>query len=268
MQNNIEKTIKSYLPLILLWFFILIIWCANWYFLADKAMEARGTFGDMFGGINALFTGLAFATLIYTTWMQKEELALQREELAATRSEMKGQKEQLEQQSKTFELQRFETTLFSLLSIHESNLESVSIYGSLGASAFRLFWDSIKGEYERHPAIFINNSSNQILRLVIDDYETQYSKYHEQLGRYFRHLYRIFKFIHLSNIENKKWYASIIRAQLTSAEQIVLFYNCLSCHGKEKFKPLVEEYSLLNNLPIEFLIQPEHKILFQERAYD
>jgi hypothetical protein len=41
----------------------------------------RGQFGDMFGGINSLFSGLAFAGLIYTIMLQRNELALQRKEL-------------------------------------------------------------------------------------------------------------------------------------------------------------------------------------------
>lgn len=42
----------------------------------------------MFGAVNALFSGLAFAGIIYTIFLQKEELALQREELKANREEL------------------------------------------------------------------------------------------------------------------------------------------------------------------------------------
>lgn len=48
----------------------------------------RGQFGDMFGAVNALFSGLAFAGLIYTVLLQREELSLQREELKLTRREL------------------------------------------------------------------------------------------------------------------------------------------------------------------------------------
>lgn len=48
----------------------------------------RGQFGDMFGGINSLFSGLAFAGLIYTIMLQRNELALQRKELILTRNEL------------------------------------------------------------------------------------------------------------------------------------------------------------------------------------
>lgn len=51
-------------------------------------MDERGQFGDIFGGVNALFTGLAFAGVIYTILLQRRELELQREELRLNRAEL------------------------------------------------------------------------------------------------------------------------------------------------------------------------------------
>jgi hypothetical protein len=51
-------------------------------------METRGQFGDLFGGLNALFTGLAFAGVICTILFQSNELRLQREELKLQREEL------------------------------------------------------------------------------------------------------------------------------------------------------------------------------------
>ena len=48
----------------------------------------RGTFGDMFGAVNTLFSGLAFAGVIYAIILQQQELTLQREELKMTREEL------------------------------------------------------------------------------------------------------------------------------------------------------------------------------------
>lgn len=41
-----------------------------------------GEFGDAFGAVNALFSGLAFAGVIYAIFLQRQDLALQREELS------------------------------------------------------------------------------------------------------------------------------------------------------------------------------------------
>lgn len=51
-------------------------------------MEARGQFGDMFGGLNAIFSGLAFLGVIYAVLLQRTELELQRKELELTRKEL------------------------------------------------------------------------------------------------------------------------------------------------------------------------------------
>lgn len=45
--------------------------------------------GDMFGANNALFSGLALVGIIYTIYLQHEELKLQRNELKLTRLELK-----------------------------------------------------------------------------------------------------------------------------------------------------------------------------------
>jgi len=58
--------------------------------------------------IGTLFTGLAFAFLVYTARMQKDELELQRKELKDTRAEF-------EQQNNTMKRQRFESSFFNLL---------------------------------------------------------------------------------------------------------------------------------------------------------
>ncbi len=48
----------------------------------------RGTFGDLFGAVNALFSALAFAVLIYTIILQREEIKQNREEIILNRKEL------------------------------------------------------------------------------------------------------------------------------------------------------------------------------------
>lgn len=49
----------------------------------------RGTFGDMFGPVTALFSALALAAVAISIVLQSEELALQRQEIADNRAELK-----------------------------------------------------------------------------------------------------------------------------------------------------------------------------------
>ncbi len=57
-------------------------------------------FGDMFGFLSCLFSGLAFAGLIVTIRQQKEDLELQRKELQRANNEAAEQTEQFEEQTK------------------------------------------------------------------------------------------------------------------------------------------------------------------------
>jgi hypothetical protein len=76
------------------------------------------------------------------------------------------------------------------------------------------------------------------------------------------------KFVHQSDIDDKRLYTNLIRAQLSSYELVLLFYNCLSELGREKFKPLVEVYALLKTLPRDLLANaPDHVPLFANGAY-
>ena len=76
----------SYNALIVLFACVVATWAASGFLLYSD--EERGTFGDMFGAVNALFSGLAFAGIVYTILLQRRELELQREELHVTRLEL------------------------------------------------------------------------------------------------------------------------------------------------------------------------------------
>lgn len=77
-------------PLIILSTIIIILWAGSYFFIYNRISNwpARGTFGDSFGAINALFSGLAFGGIIYTILLQRKELTLQRQELSETRKEL------------------------------------------------------------------------------------------------------------------------------------------------------------------------------------
>ena len=70
---------------------VLVIWISSTMLIiyGIDNWPDRGTFGDLFGAVNALFSGLAFAGLIYTIVLQKRDLVLQRNEIAMNRAELK-----------------------------------------------------------------------------------------------------------------------------------------------------------------------------------
>jgi hypothetical protein len=69
------------------------------------SLESRGQFGDMFGAVNALFSGFAFLGIIYTIYLQRNELALQRDELRLTRQELTRTAEAQEKSEKALSKQ-------------------------------------------------------------------------------------------------------------------------------------------------------------------
>ena len=70
---------------------VIFLWGLSAYIImnAYPSWEVRGTVGDMFGAVNALFSGLAFAALIYTIILQREEIKANRSEIAQNRKELK-----------------------------------------------------------------------------------------------------------------------------------------------------------------------------------
>ena len=300
-MSNIKIRLSKRLICIIFVIVILVIWGVSWIILDMKIINPneRGVFGDKFGVVNSLFSGLAFAGLIITLFFQKEELELQRQELAETRKELEGQKKEFEEQNKIMRRQSFENTLFNMLSLQQEIVYKLSyidvnkIYDPThytavreikteynGRSVFEAFYNSI-------PVKYVNVNNNKI---------TEYTGIKECLSKtccenfaqikeitlfdhYFRHLYRIFKYIKESElIDDKKdnddvdderyRYSCIVRSQLSDYELVMLFYNCISINGKDKFKPLIEDFAVFNNIRYELLVDSDDHKFYKKSAFD
>lgn len=281
-----------------IWFIILgtiligILWVGSWFLIDLNIKEPtdRGTFGDKFGAINSLFSGLAFLGLIITLLFQKEELELQRQELAETRKELEGQKKEFEEQNKIMRRQSFENTLFNMLSLQQeivnksSYVDKKTIFDPTQYNGFReiktehngrmIFHDLYEGVVIKYVNIHGKTCEYYGVKSALSEVRYDiYSQIKETtlFDHYFRHLYRIFKYIKESKLisnEERYEYSSIVRSQLSDYEIVMLFYNCISTNGKDKFKPLIEEYAIFNNLRIGLLVSPSHKDLYNKSAYD
>jgi chromosome segregation ATPase len=79
---NILGWIGKYKFIIFIFLVVFGLWSGSWYWIdhyVDK--EKCGIFGDKFGAINSLFSGLAFAGVIVTLLMQIRELREQRDDI-------------------------------------------------------------------------------------------------------------------------------------------------------------------------------------------
>lgn len=283
MANNNKETKSNYRTIaicvsiitIIIWALSFLLFTTNW----DK--EERGTFGDMFGAVNALFSGLAFAGLIVTLIMQHEELGLQRNELAQTNDELAAQREEFVAQTKTMKIQRFENTLFNMLSLQQGIVNSLDYIPQDGAdpnleSRGKYVFDVF---YNKKITKFQYGNEQQIMGikgLIQAENDIQAYRRVSEISifdSYFRHLYRIFKYIDESQLidDTERYsYSCIVRAQLSDYELLLLFYNALTIddNGIYKFKNLIEKYAIFNNIREPMLArQHEDYKLYHGGAY-
>jgi len=277
--NKIKESIIEIVFGILLIIFIIIAWWGSWIWIDsniisdDKELSniaAAGAFGDKFGAVNSIFSGLAFGGIIFTILLQKKELRLQREELRETR-------EVFIIQNETLENQKFENTFFQMLNLFHSIINTLEIRRNndkevlyRGRDCFKYFVKQLKKEetttidsYNSFVNIKdfnqeVRNSSNLTLIEIQGIYDAVYQKHKSNLSHYFRTLYHIIKFIDESEIKDKRKYISITRAQLSSYEQVLLYYNCIHPNGNKRFKSLIEKYSLLHNIDSNELLHISH----------
>lgn len=257
---------------------IVVVWATAWFFInyfitdSTNTIEAalRGQFGDQFGAVNALFSGCAFAGIIFT-------ILLQRSDLIETREAMSHE--------------RFDSTFFQLLNLHMSITEKIETLGGSGKEAFVSFHGVLKSkDVDFYAFTALSKLSRDNIRQIIDSKIVNKDLYSQlidadvnniqtALGRgvkslenfldnnlamhegkivaaysaaaeatiddfahYFRNLYNILKFIdeaaHISDDERCR-YAKFIRSQLSEAELIVLFYNSIAeikLPGREKLE--------------------------------
>ena len=265
-----------FIGVIILWtVYLSIIWLSNWPLKEDK-----GEFGDTFGALNALFAGLAFAGVIYAILLQQRELKLQREELELQRKELEETRAEIRGQKETLQKQNFESSFFQLLNLHSEIVNSIVVpRGNIfqkdrdyiefsGRGCFGYLLGNLRNRLKE--AIDENRPKTEVFN---DTYEDKFfSIFQTYIGHYFRHLYNVVKFVHgheffdQKELKEKKRYTNFIRAQLSSNELGVLFYNCLSNRGA-KFKDLVEKYALFEDMPSDVLIDEEHRKFYAPSAY-
>lgn len=235
-------------------FVIVVVWLLVGLLLSSTQKEENLVSALESGG--SLFTALAFVAAGYVVILQRKsidlqrkDLELQREELKETREELKGQKEQMELQNATMKRQGFENTFFKM----------VSLYGEIVSMTKHRVDKNI--EYTgRDVYKYINSLLKDGMIKSFDNqgnapepktvYWNVYSKYENILGHYFRFCYRVVKYVNETDLDvaDKKGYVSILRSQISQAELDLIFYNCLFGHGVSKFKPLIEQYSFLEQL--------------------
>lgn len=235
--------------------------------IAGENGEA-GTFGDSFGALTSLFTGLAFVGLIITLRQQKAQIAMQREdlklqrvEMEAARAELSGQKEQMALQNQSLKQQMFEQTFFNLLNVFNQYIADLVENGpllsgdpnrgrdQLGCILVDLShvlhrFENIKGG----KLVTVERTSTEVTELIAERFVSNYLVHSDDLNSYFRLLYNILKLVDQSGVDQKKTYTNILRAQLSDSELQLIALNCARSEAV-KLQALVERHDLLKHLP-------------------
>jgi uncharacterized membrane protein len=214
-----------------------------------------GLFGDFVGGVlNPIFAFLSLLALLLTVILQNKEIHQSHEELRKSND--------------TLQRQNFENTFFQMLRRFGDLISQAKIqpFGFMfnavnkpnaieGRSAFRGFYNQLEQIYKRE----IDSDEPHSTQRTVHAYEEFYGEWHHELGHYFRTLYHIFTFIDRSSLPDaeKVIYANIIRAQLSSYELCLLFYNGIWGEGKVGFKPLIEKYGILKHIDWRLLLHRE-----------
>jgi hypothetical protein len=93
--------------------------------LEDPAQE--GQFGDMFGGVNALFSGLSIVGIVYAIILQHESLVEQRNSIDYQKNDIYNQKKELKETRREFQITRITTIVYNQLEKIQKELNNLLI---------------------------------------------------------------------------------------------------------------------------------------------
>lgn len=225
---------------------------AFWFHKEASTLEHLGAYGSYLQGAVASLWSLAALLLIYVAFV--------------------AQREQLDHQRRSFEIERVEGAFSQLLNLHLQVLDgfehSAKREGDqktkfVGKNVFIYYYSLLRNVTKSC------SDSDPTVEDTLETYESLFDIHKNSLGNYFRTLYQVISFVDESglSVADKKRFVNIVRAQLSQAELLILFYNCLGLYGIEKFKPLVNTYALFKHLDCDELVNPDHKNEFPDCAY-
>lgn len=264
--------------------------------LAADNMADLGTFGDSAGFWNAIFSALAMAAVVITLWYQwhkdyKEEerarLAQFQEQCLTMLSMMSEIVSQLRisQTKATFEIGPSELSKGNwnpssnqgISALPQNKLNQTSTLDITGRACFKYIYDERpEGRNIRDYILgyIVNNDEDPSDAIATENlYESLRKITETHFDHYFRTVYRIFKFIKESDLGDVKkekqddireLCADLIRAQLSTYELAILYYNGLFPRYRNTSKKIYEHFCLFDNLDPDFLILPSEKEYYKE----
>lgn len=230
-----------------------------------------GDFGSYIGGaVGAIFASLSFLALLYTVFLQREELTTA---ISALEDGAASQRKQVE----NHEAQKFETTFYSLLDLHNRAVKELDFK----PADFSGYLHNLETDDSVSVDSYLAARQEHILENV-------------ELSQYFRVLYQLLKFIAKNNIRNnekqfgelslgcrdtiskyendEKMYASLVRSFVPVKLLPVLALNCIPTYtglnNLQRYWALLERYSFLEHMRLDHLpINMSTFLIFDRYSY-
>ena len=232
--------------------------------------EDLGTTGDLFGSINALFSGLTVAGLIYTLIQQQDanntSIKLFHEEKHQTKTLHDEQKEQarnlhdeqkdqaavqfqyekaqLKIQLRRQSFERFENSFYGLIAIHHQTINLI--------------------DYKVFPSYAINRFKSQLSSVSFPDLQKEYnSNFKEELERIFVQYFNTFEAIvnfvmtRKKRVFNQEKYLRLYFSMLSTSEKILLLYYFNFGKKDPKYYDVYKNW-LFEGLSSKYLPSPDH----------
>ncbi len=211
----------------------------------------RGQFGDMFGGINALFAGLAFACLIYTIYQQQNHFR---------------------EQINTLSYQLVLDIYFKLMDRYDDIRDNLKYphRDAVGAEIFNEFYSEFDGSMRdvRRNNPNLNKSKDIELQIINKAFEKIYKeKFYKVTMRYFSTVELVLSFIN-SNFKARSmtYYRELFISQFEESEFKMLFYYGLSERGKG-IKNLFNKLGFFKYFDKSKILNSEHAELYDTSAF-
>ncbi|WP_269533277.1 hypothetical protein [Chitinimonas sp. BJYL2] len=232
--------------------------------ISEFTIAKSGTFGDSFGALTSLFSGLGVAGLLATIFLQREELKLNRKELEETRKE-------IQLQNQTFHRARFEDAFYQMLTLYKENLRELSIrphsehseriYGIEAISYLLTKFDKAWGKHNLRTLPSEEKSRNEYLYILCSTIQSVFGKQ----TRYVETLSSMLVLIEDESTPygSKETYWRVLVSQLTVYEVKYLFYQALISPEFSPLRNMMLHSSSLQNRLATLTIPDHHRNSFE-----
>ncbi len=95
--------------------------------ISELSINKAGVFGDSFGVLTSLFSGLAFSGLIWTIFLQRNDLKIQQEQLQHQLDEMENSRKEMATQSRIQRAQFYATIAQLRVAAKQAEVEALKV---------------------------------------------------------------------------------------------------------------------------------------------